>query len=49
MCPGICPKSVPSCPHQITIDNTIQYGEDLEVRTESKDDLTQIDGEEEDE
>ena len=32
----------------ITVDNTIQYGEDLEVRTESKEDLTQI-GEDEDE
>jgi len=29
----------------ITVDNTIQYGEDLEVRTESKEDLTEIGGE----
>ena len=31
----------------VTIDNTIQYGEDLEVRTESKEDLTEIGGEDE--
>ncbi len=31
----------------ITIDNTIQYGEDLEVRTESQEDLTRIGEEEE--